>query len=509
MNTKRIFYGAALLVSMVLFGCAPTKVETEKTEKPNILFLSIDDLRPELNCYGNSYIHSPNIDNLASNGLMFRRAYCQQAVCGPSRASLMTGLRPDSSFVTDNATHHRDVYIDVVTLPQHFIEHGYHAVNYGKIYHGHMGKFNDAKSWSELWYYPPQNYTRNLRGYLNPKNLLYNKGHKLFNAEATEGEDVEDEAYLDGQTVKTVLQNLPRFKEMAENGKPFFLAVGIEKPHLPFVAPKKYWDLYDRDEIEIPGSNPPENAPQIAQTNWYELRTYTDIDRNATSLSDEKAKQLIHGYRACVSYADALVGKLIQGLKENGLYDNTIIILWGDHGWKLGDYGQWCKHTNYEIDTRVPLIVSAPGFRDKGKVSEALVELVDMYPSLCEMAGIPLAEHLQGDSFLPLLKNSDLKWKEAVFSQYPRTQKDENGKEKKYMGYAMRTPDFRYVKWLETGTKKVYATELYDHRNSNEELENVSGKPAYASIEKEMETKFEEQINQAHLQGKNRVELVQ
>jgi len=509
---KKIF---SVLIFFTIFSLQVDATDSiVKISKPNILFIGLDDLRPELNCYGYKQIHSPNIDKIADSGLLFKRAYCQQSVCSPSRISLMTGMRPDSTYCYNLDSHHRDKNIEVVTLPQHFIEHGYHAVNYGKIYHGHMGKFNDTKSWSELWYYPPQNYTLNLRGYLNPKNLEYLATHQKpgtnnFTAAATEGEDVADEDYPDGQTVKTVLENMPRFKEMNNKGKPFFLAVGFEKPHLPFIAPKKYWDMYDRSKIEVPSKAEPENVPEIAMMNWGELRGYVGMPKGKAEMDDETAKELIHAYYACVSYVDALIGKLVQGLKEQGLYENTIIILWGDHGWKLGDYGDWCKLTNFELDTRVPLIINAPGYRDKGAKTSALVELVDMYPTLCDLAGIPLADHLQGDSFKPLLENPDKEWKPAAFSQFPRVNKDDyqGWTHPNYMGYSMRTDEYRYTKWIDFETKETVALELYDHTKNSDEMVNVAGKAEYAKIEKALDAQYEKELKQAHLQGAKRIKL--
>lgn len=483
--------------------------------KYNILFIAVDDLRPELNCYGKTQIHSPNIDQLAGEGLMFEQAYCQQSVCSPSRISLMTGLRPDSTYVHDNNTHHRRTVPEVVTLPQHFIQHGYHAVDFGKIYHGHMGAFNDALSWSELWYYPPQNYTENIRGYLSKENLdilakhRRNKnGYINFSAKATEGEDVEDEAYPDGLTVQAAIGAMPRLKNQ---DKPFFLAVGIEKPHLPFVAPKKYWDMYDRKKIELPGQNRyPKNSPALASINWGELRGYTDMPGKG-ELEEAKAKELIHGYYACVSYADALVGKLIAGLKKNGLYDNTIIVLWGDHGWKLGDYGSWCKLTNFEIDTRVPLIIRSPDMKKRGITSQALVELVDIYPTLSELAGLPLPRHLQGDSFAPLLSNPNLPWKQAAFSQFPRgAQETHEGswEDKEYMGYSMRTQRYRFNKWVRWDSKELVARELYDHQSDPEETINLIGNPAYQAVINDLDKQFDRKIKEAHLQGNARRPIV-
>jgi arylsulfatase A-like enzyme len=238
-----------------------------------------------------------------------------------------------------------------------------------------------------------------------------------------------------------------------KNG-PFFLAVGFVRPHLPFNCPKKYWDLYDRDEIRLPTPQaPPKGAPSIALTNWGEMRTYAGIPKSGP-VSDEQALELIHGYRACVSYVDAQVGRLLDELDRLKLADDTIVILWGDHGWKLGDWGMWCKHTNFELDTHVPLIVRAPSAAGNGKSCPALVEYVDIYPSLCELSGLPLPEHLEGKSFAPLLDDPDRSWKPAALSQYPR---------RGSMGYSMRTARYRLTLWVDQATReKTEAVELYD-----------------------------------------------
>ena len=504
----RISFLMLLLPALTGFGQARPAASSESASKYNILFIAINDLRPELNCYGQSHIHSPNIDRLASEGLLLERAYCQQSVCSPSRISLMTGLRPDSTYVHGNGTHHRRTVPEVVTLPQHFIQQGYHAVDFGKIYHGHMGAFNDALSWSELWYYPPQNYSNNLRGYLSEENQQILAQHHRnpngmvnFSAKATEGEPVADEAYPDGLTVQAAVQAMPRLKSQ---DKPFFLAVGIEKPHLPFVAPKKYWDLYDRDKIELPELQQlPENAPALAGINWGELRGYSDMPKQG-EMSEVQAKELIHGYYACVSYADALVGKLLAGLKENGLYDNTIIVLWGDHGWKLGDYGDWCKLTNYEIDTRVPLIIRSPEMPQRGVTSSALVELVDIYPTLSELVGLPRPPHLQGDSFAPLLAEPNRSWKPAVFSQFPRgAQETGEGswENKEYMGYSMRTDRYRYTRWVRWDNKEMVAQELYDHRRDPAETVNVVQDADYQVVADSLSRRFDTHLAKAHQQG--------
>ncbi|CAN5905238.1 sulfatase [soil metagenome] len=465
-----------LVVLAFLAGCAQydkrqsNEQGAEKSEKPlNVLFIAVDDLRPQLNCYGDSLSVSPNIDALAANGLLFERAYCQQAVCSPSRTSLLTGLRPDSTRIYDLETHFRKTTPDVVTLPQHFKQNGYHTEWYGKIFHAAL---LDSISWTEQGErFEPES---NWRAYVLEESNRVADGN-TGRGPAFERADVPDNAYPDGKIADSAIEALKRLKE---GEKPFFLAVGFYKPHLPFNAPKKYWDLYDPAAIRLPEAMaPPENVPELALTNWGELRSYAGIPPKG-DLSKEQSLQLIHGYRACVSYTDAQVGRLMKELKRQGLDKNTIVILWGDHGWKLGDYGMWAKHTNFEIDAQAPLIVSVPGMKSKGRKTKALVEFVDTYPSLCEAAGLSKPRHLQGTSFMPLLEDAELPWKQAAFSQYPRGN---------VMGYSMRTARYRFTRWQKrTAPFDAVALELYDLQKDPKGLVNIAGNPESAKTIREV-----------------------
>lgn len=462
----------------VVWGISIPSTFGQKT-KPNVLFIAVDDLRPELGCYGEKQIKTPNIDRLAKQGTVFNRAYCQQAVCSPSRTSLLTGLYPDAVQVHDLVTHFRTTVPDVVTLPQYFKSQGYYTRSFGKIYHGLL---DDPLSWSEK-----SSQLKSLKldtaGLRSSEDLVARTIQAIATAEqnrnkqlvkrkmpAFECTDVPDNMQGDGKLAEEAIALL---KEDKMKNKPFFLAVGFRKPHLPFVAPKKYWDMYDAEKIDM-AKNPfyPENAPEIAFTDWGELRFYEDIPV-VGALSDDQAKILKHGYYACVSYIDAQIGLLLDELDTQGLSNNTIVILWGDHGWKLGEHGMWCKHTNFEVDTRVPLICYSPGQEKKGAHSNALVEFLDIYPTLCELAGLPAPDHLQGKSFAPLLNTPDKKWKEAVFSQYPRP----NG----VMGYSMRTDRYRFTQWFDKN-KQVMATELYDHFKDENENMNIAGDRKYESL---------------------------
>lgn len=474
-SSKRtaIAFAAAMLLSplaALLAADAP-----EPAAGRNVLFIAVDDLRTELGCYGVEMIRSPHIDRLAAGGTVFDRAYCQQAVCSPSRTSLLTGCRPDTTKVYDLETHFRKHLPDVVTLPQHFKNNGYFTRSVGKIFHGGL---DDPPSWSEPparagrpMYQLPENQQLVVRKAETAKRKKFATASARYNAmtgPAWECADVADNAYSDGAIADAAIEMLQQAK-----GKPFFLAVGFLKPHLPFVAPKKYWDLYQPDRIPAAANPfPPENAPKFALAGWGELRAYHDIPSTGP-LTAEQARALKHGYYAAVSYIDAQIGRVLDELDRLGLADQTAVVLWGDHGWKLGEHGAWCKHSNFENDTHAPLICRAPGQQAPGRHSRALVEFVDIYPSLCELAGLPLPEHLEGRSFAPLLDEPDRPWKPAAFSQYPR------GRD--VMGYSMRTDRYRLTRWLAPDGAEL-ACELYDHQDDPQENVNIAGLPANRAL---------------------------
>ena len=439
-----------------------------KKEKLNVLFIMVDDLRPELNCYGKKEIISPNIDRLAADGVLFERTYCQQALCSPSRTSLLTGLRPDSTHVYDLQTHFRNTVPDVVTLPQHFKQNGYYTAGLGKVYHGSL---NDPLSWSEA--------QKKLR---NRKEIDEDQNQGKNSRPSTEMKDVNDDTYDDGVNTESAIELL---RELSSNRKPFFIALGLKKPHLPFYAPKKYWDLYDPSSIKLPVyTSVPKNAPPQAYTNFGELRNYSDIPEQGP-LSEELTRKLIHGYRACVSYMDAQAGRVITELKRLGLDKNTIVVLWGDHGFKLGEFGLWSKHTNFELDTRVPLIIRMPGIKAKGKKTNALVESLDIYPTICDLAGLPKPAHVQGTSLVPLLNNVNLPWREMAFSQFSRGQ---------YMGYSIRTDRYRFTRWQQKNNpENVAAMELYDLQKDPDASVNIAGLPE----NKDVISKLQEMMQKA------------
>ncbi|MCX6602643.1 MAG: sulfatase [Acidobacteria bacterium] len=439
--------------------------------KPNVLFIAVDDLRPELGCYGVEAIRTPNVDRIAKWGVAFRRAYCQQAVCSPSRTSLLTGARPDTTKVWDLVTHFRDALPNVVTLPEHFKQQGYFVQGMGKLFHPSV---EDPQSWSVPWQTPKAvDYALADPAAKKLSGAREKKGKKA-KGPVSEAADVPDNTFKDGKLAELAVATL---RDLKAKGKPFFLAVGFAKPHLPFVAPKRYWDMYDPKELK-PATNNfyPKGAPDYAVTGTDEALNYHGMPPEVTP---ELGRHLKHGYYAAVSYMDAQLGKVLDELDRSGLRQSTIIVLWGDHGWKLGEHGAWAKHTNVENDTNAPLLVAAPGLKTAGSMSDALVEFVDVYPTLAELAGLPLPKHLEGVSFKPVLVDPKRKWKPAVFSQYPRGQR--------LMGYSMRTERYRFTVWVGRKDHSVIdAVELYDHRTDPQENTNIAKADGNAELVKRL-----------------------
>lgn len=513
-----------VLLQVFLFSC---KGQNEKSiEKPNILFIAIDDLRPELGAYGSEVAITPNMDALAAEGLLFNNAYCQEAICSPSRASVMTGARPETIKVIENFSYFRDLNPDIVTLPQHLQSVGYETVYAGKIFH--PGYTDEELSWSRKAYSGPkvEEMPERVRGYVLAENQeIFRKNRAeviakygenaprngLGKGPAYEFADAPDNSYEDGHNTELAIETM---KEMAQNDKPFFLGLGFLKPHLEWIAPKKYWDMYEDVDLQLTDQHEgPVNGAAMGLHASFELRARADIP-NYGDIEEEQAKNLKRAYLATVSYVDAQIGKMLKALEEEGLRDNTIIMLWSDHGWHLGDMGIWGKATNYEIATRVPLIVSTPNMPDavRGSKTNALVELVDMYPTLCELAGVSIPESVEGQSFKPLLTNPNMEWKTAAFTQFPspalrewaanplskgmretsfgplleevedRIKKQQGDKwnrdlfENRLMGYSMRTSQYRFTVWKDyTDTKaKPIFFELYDHQSDPKETVNIA-----------------------------------
>lgn len=459
-----VMFAAVLFLSM---GTALAQTPRQ----PNVLFIAIDDLRPTLGCYGDRHARTPHIDRLAAEGLVFDKAYCQQAVCAPSRSSLMTGLRPDKIKVWGLDKHFRETMPDVVTLPQFFKTQGYRTNAIGKIYHDPKSH-QDSVSWSGKTLLT---ITKNLPGnkYIAPENLSSKKGA------ATERFPVADSAYIDGKVTMAALQVLNEVKD-----KPFFLAVGFRRPHLPFTAPDRYWRLYDSIRFNVPPHSRPLHAPAMAFHDSQELTGYSDIPKH-TPFPPETAQHLWHGYYAAVSYVDAQVGRLLHELELLNLKDNTIVVLWSDHGYHLGEQGLWCKSTNFENAVRVPLIISTPGMKAKGKHTAAMAELVDLYPTLLDLCGFTIPQNLDGKSLRPLLDAPHLQVKSFALSQFVRPYEGIFGDARiKVMGYSLRLENYRYTEWRSFGTDSVVATELYDHRNDPDEMVNIAGTVKKARLRK-------------------------
>ena len=448
-------------------------------DRPNILFIAIDDLRPAMGSYGDPDAVTPYMDELAKSSLQFNRAYCQVAVCNPSRASLMTGMRPDKLGVWTLPIHFREAKPDAVTMPQWFRKFGYTAVSHGKIYHNPTP---DPQSWSEpirklpeLPFPYPEGTKEMVKAAQKelPKNDWRKKN---LRRPSTSAPELDDSELGDGARTDMAIEDLRR---LGKQDKPFFLAMGYVRPHLAFIAPKQYWDMHDPATLPVlPEQQVTPNTPRYALHNNSELSHYVDLidmpkpwdDR---ILSPEKAKQLVHGYYACVSYVDAQIGRLLAALDEEGLADNTIVVLWSDHGWKLGEYRAWGKMTNYEIDARVPLMIRAPGMLTEsmptaGKQTDQLVELLDLFPTLCDLAKIDKPDFVDGKSLAPILADTNAAVHPAAVSQYYR-----KSKAGQVMGYSIRTPTHRMIEWRDFSTGEVKARELYDHQQDNSETVNI------------------------------------
>jgi len=455
--------------------------------KPNVLMIAVDDLRPMLGCYGDPRVRTPNIDRLAKRGVVFERAYCQYAKCGTSRLSLMTGLRPDSIGVFNNRTKDAIAFRkrrpDVISLAAWLKQQGYHTQSFGKIYHD---GWDHAEDWSALS--SPGREREMLEIVDDSRPRAPTIIAERLACPVLQNPDVPDDHLFAGRMTKQVLDAMRQEKD-----QPSFIAVGYRRPHLPFVAPKRYFDMYQPDETWLAKNpQPPQSAPILAWFNsdgyigtakrvgltmpnlpnreqafaWngYELRSYLGIPNHGTIERPLQLK-ILQAYAACVSYVDAQIGKLIDGLEATGRLDNTVIILWSDHGWHLGEQSAWSKMTNYEIATRVPLLICAPNIKP-GR-TQAIAELVDLYPTICELTGVATPKHVEGDSLMPQLQNPNKAVEQIALSQHARFGE-------RYMGRAIRTNRFRYVLWTEEKTKRVVHRELYDHNSDPNETINVA-----------------------------------
>ncbi len=430
-----------------------------KERKMNVLMILVDDMRPQLSCYGHAEMVTPNLDRLASQGTLFDRHYCPQAICAPSRIALLSGCRPDTTGIYDLETMLHSKHPEILSLPRHFKNLGYTTISQGKFYH-------HRKDDPDAWSHPATAYAgiAKGRGYVLPENVALLEKIKSDRGPAFERADVPDNAYADGALADAGVAMLAELKD-----RPFFLGIGFHKPHLPFCAPAKYWDLYDLEKIALPTHHVrPKDAPEIAMHDFGELRNYHGIPPKGP-IDPKMARQLIHGYYAGVSYTDSQIGRVLDELERTGLADNTLVVFTADHGWLLGEHGLWCKHCNFEEACRVPLIIRMPGGK-AGQRTAALTEHNDLYSTVCELAGAPTPKHVEGISLAPLLDDPDRSWKSAAFSQYPR---------RKTMGYSMRTDRYRFTRW---GTDAEAPIELYDYQTDPAGAVNAAHDPKNADL---------------------------
>lgn len=446
--------------------------------RPNVLFIMADDFRPEMGCYGSPAL-TPNLDKLAKRSVQFERAYCQQAVCNPSRSSLLTGRRPDTLKLWNNGTHFRELNPDVTTLPLWFKEHGYTTRGVGKIFHNwHTQEKGDRRSWSadEFLHYESHGHDApKIDGELPPNLATTTTGRTYTDVPLVECRDVPDEAYYDGRVAAEAVRRLAQVQDEA-----FFLAVGFWKPHAPFNAPKRYWDLYDR--AKLPALNParPEGAPEIA---FHQSTEILGPPAKQQPLTVEQAAEMRHGYFANISYMDAQIGKVLAALEQSPAAKNTIVIFFADHGYHIGEHSLWGKTSDFEFDAHVPLLISDLRPMNHGRKTSALAELVDVFPTLVDLCGLPMPEGLDGKSLAPVLADPARRLKLAAFTQHPRPAyyDREPDKQPKVMGYSVRTANVRYTEWRDWKTKAVTARELYLTEEDPAELINHAEDPEQAA----------------------------
>ncbi|SNR78326.1 Arylsulfatase A [Lutibacter agarilyticus] len=455
-------------IGLLILGC-----KTTTPQKPNILLLYMDDLRPQLNCYGQTQMQTPNIDNLAKQGVLFNNAYCNVAVCGASRASMLTGMRPTKNIFRDYKVFVQDDTPNAITLPQLFKQNGYTTISNGKIYHHLDDRVSD---WDEVWRpyafeenpdgLAPTDWWEGLwRDYLLPENILIYQATN--SGPAYERADVRDTDYIDGLMTQKVINDIEKFKN---NKEPFFLTAGFISPHLPFNAPARHWDKYPSNSIKQPYNNfVAKNAPEISISKSIELRQYTGIPDRGQKVNDSTAISLIHGYYATVSYVDTLIGDILNKLKSSGLDKNTIIVFVSDHGYNLQEHSQWAKWTSHRISMQIPLIISSPFISTSGNTN-ALVELVDIYPTIAQLCDIEIPnKQLEGKSLAPILHNPNLEGKSHIFINNTN-------------GYTIKTQKYSYTEYINPINNKLIDRMLYDHDKDPDENENVVETAEYAKI---------------------------
>jgi iduronate 2-sulfatase len=454
----------------LLFVSALLPVFIAQAERPNVLLILVDDLKPALGCYGDSAAKTPNIDRLAARGMRFDLAYCNQAVCAPSRFTLMLGSHSTSTGLYSLGSSLRQILPDAVTMPQHFAKHGgYRTESIGKVLHIGHGNEGDPMSFSVphfkdkvIEYLDPESTNG---GQLTREEALFTNQKlseikSLPRGAAFESPDVADEDYADGRVANETIARLQAAQQRRkQDGTPFFIATGFVRPHLPFSAPKKYWDMHDPQKLPMPSfEDHPVGSPKVAHKRGGEIDAYTP----------STTQQLIHGYYAGTSFVDAQIGKVIDELDRLGLAENTIIVLWGDHGFHLGDHGIWTKHTNYEQANRIPILISAPGITQPNSNTRQLAESVDIFPTLAELAQLPPPsgpQAIDGLSLVPVLKDSDSRIRDHAFHCFP----------KQTLGRAIRTERYRLVEWkMPSAPPESAELELYDYQTDPLETQNLA-----------------------------------
>ncbi len=472
----------ASAVAAFLLSFAVCETSATPPPQPNVLFLVADDFRAELASYGSPAI-TPNLDRVAKRTLQFDRAYAQQAVCNPSRSSFLTGRRPDTLKIWNNSVHFREPNPDVMTLPLWFKQHGYDTRCVGKIFHNwHTAVHGDPRSWSApefLHYANHGDDSAQVKGALPPNLAKTVTGFGYAKNGICECRDVPDEAYYDGRVAAEAVRVLGEVK-----AKPFFLAVGFWKPHAPFNAPKKYWDLYDRAKLPPLDPRRPEGAPDIAFHNSSEV---LGPAKNQPRPTPEQAAEMRHGYFANISYMDAQLGKVLDALDASGVADRTVITFVADHGYHIGEHTLWGKTSNFELDARVPFFIGTPAMKSAGKRTASPTELLDLFPTLVALCGLPKPDALEGTNLTPLLTDPTLTLKPAAFTQHPRPAyyDREPSSQPAVMGVSIRTARVRYTEWRDWKTGEPVARELYDAASDPHEMKNAVDTPALAKAQSE------------------------
>ena len=472
----------ALILLAFIFAASAASVPTIANDRRNVLLLLVDDLKPALGCYGDAIAKTPRLDKLAASGMRFDLAYCNQAVCAPSRFTLMLGSHSTSTGLYDLRSQLRQIVPDAVTMPQYFAKHGYRTESLGKVFHIGHGNLGDPDSFSAphfhdkiIEYLDP---TSTDGGKLTREEAFFTNQHldkikTLPRGAAFEAPEVDDEQYADGRVAAETVKRLRAAKQLRDqDGTPFFMVAGFARPHLPFCVPKRYWDLYDPATLPLPEFEElPHDAPSVAGKRGGEISNYKPVPEDGNlKLSAELKRSLIHGYYASTSFVDAQIGKVLDELNSSGLVSNTIVVLWGDHGFHLGDLGIWTKHTNYEQANHIPILISAPGVTHPGSATKQLAESVDIFPTLAELAGLPKPtgpQPMDGVSLVPVLKDSSARVRDHAYHAYPKAK----------LGRAIRTERYRLVEWRAIGAAAESAEyELYDYEADPLERENLAAK---------------------------------